>query len=352
MAADAPDASGTPPLTAGKKVLFLAVIGLALLAAAEGLSQVTLRIAYGRATESERLNDYDVEIGWVNMTNRRVVDRYGPGKHATHNSSGLRATREYTQEVPRGRYRVLFVGDSFTYGVDVGDDSTYVAQLERLAPSIEPVNMAVAGYGVDQMYLSYLRNQSQLDANALVLAFIGDDLRRMKLSAFLTQNPKPRLFLQGDGLRVANVPVPAWGLTARSSWRRELPNSMALVQILRSITDMFVQRYDPLPVAERVFTSLNVTTRERNRRFAVVYLPAQSDVTAPAANPEVAALSAWAFGAQIPFVDLTDPFKVAVKAQSAPLFVKDGKHYSEAGHTVVAGLMLDSLRAAFPDAPR
>ena len=340
------------PRRSGKKFLFLTVIGLVLLAAAEGVAQVALRVAYGRATESDRLIDYDVELGWVNMKNRRAVDRYGPGKHATHNAMGLRAAREYTREIPPGRYRVLFIGDSFTYGIDVGDDSTYIAQLERQAPSIEPVNMAVAGYGVDQMYLSFLRNQSQLDANLLVLAFIGDDLRRMKLNAFLTQYPKPRLFLQGDGLRVANVPVPAWGLTARSSWRSEFPNSTALVQILRSINDVFVQRYDPLPVAERVFTSLNDTARDRNLRFAVGYLPAQSDVTGPAANPDAAELSAWAFGAQIPFFDLTDRFKAAVKARSAPLFVKDGKHYSEAGHTVVAELMLDSLRAAFPEVPR
>jgi len=79
----------------------------------------------------------------------------------------------------------------------------------------------------------------------------------MKLTAFLTQNPKPRLFLSRERLTVTNVPVPTWGLAARTGWLEEFPNSLVLVQILRSIYEMFIQDYDPLPVAERVFAELN-----------------------------------------------------------------------------------------------
>lgn len=117
--------------------------------------------------------------------------------------------------------------------------------------------MGVAGYGIDQMYSLYMRERGRLYTNLLVLAFIGDDLRRMKLTAFLTQNPKPRLFLSRERLTVTNVPVPTWGLAARTGWLEEFPNSLVLVQILRSIYEMFIQDYDPLPVAERVFAELN-----------------------------------------------------------------------------------------------
>ena len=247
-----------PGLSIRKKVLFLAVIALLSSLMAEAASQFALRVAYGRRlNEAERLNDYDSQLGWVNMKNRRAIDRYGPNKSATHNALGLRATREYTAAIPAGRYRIIFLGDSFTYGVGVGDAGTYPAQLETLAPSIEAVNMGVAGYGIDQMYLLYMRERRRLYTNLVVLAFIGDDLRRMKLTAFLTQNPKPRLFLSRDRLTVTNVPVPTWGLAARTGWLEEFPNSLVLVQILRSIYEMFIQDYDPLPVAERVFAELN-----------------------------------------------------------------------------------------------
>ena len=341
-----------PGLSIRKKVLFLAVIALLSSLMAEAASQFALRVAYGRRlNEAERLNDYDSQLGWVNMKNRRAIDRYGPNKSATHNALGLRATREYTAAIPAGRYRIIFLGDSFTYGVGVGDAGTYPAQLETLAPSIEAVNMGVAGYGIDQMYLLYMRERRRLYTNLLVLAFIGDDLRRMKLTAFLTQNPKPRLFLSRDRLTVTNVPVPTWGLAARTGWLEEFPNSLVLVQILRSVYEMFIQDYDPLPVAERVFAELNNVAAENHQRFAVVYLPAKSDLASDRQSPAARQLQDSAARDHIPFFDLTSSFKAALTRESVPLFGKD-VHYSEAGYKAVAELLLNELRKEFPDVPR
>jgi hypothetical protein len=341
---------GDQELSIRKKIFFLAVIALLSILMAEAASQLALRVAYGRRlTEAERLNDYDPQLGWVNMKNRRGVDRYGLNKTATHNALGLRATREYSAAIPAGRYRIIFLGDSFTYGVGVGDAGTYPAQLETLAPSIEAVNMGVVGYGIDQMYLSYMSDGGRLDTNLLVLAFIGDDLRRMKLTAFLVQNPKPSLFLTGDHLTVTNVPVPTWGVATRSGWLAEFPNSLALVQILRSVYDMFVQDYDPIPVAERVFADLNSVASKKHQRFAVVYLPARTDLTNE--SPAARKLRDFAARDHIPFFDLTNPFKEALTRESAPLFGKD-VHYSQAGYKVIAELLLNELRKGFPDVPR
>jgi hypothetical protein len=101
------------------------------------------------ATEAERLVEYDARLGWANIKNRRALDRYGPGRNATHNP-GLRAIHEYDVGVLAGRYRIVFLGDSYTYGVDTGDMSNFVAQIEALAPRSR-LNMYVPGYGVDQM---------------------------------------------------------------------------------------------------------------------------------------------------------------------------------------------------------
>jgi lysophospholipase L1-like esterase len=342
--------AGEPALSIRKKLLFLAIIALLSILMVEAASQAALRVAYGRRlTEAERLNDYDPLLGWVNISNRRAVDRYGPNKTTTQNAMGLRATREYTAAIPAGRYRITFLGDSFTYGVNADDAGTYPARMESLAPSIESVNMAVAGYGIDQMYLSYMRDGGRLDTNLLVLAFIGDDLRRMKQSGFLVQNPKPRLFLNGDRLTVANVPVPTWGLAARRGWLHELPNSLASVQIARSIYDLFVQDYDPVPLAERVFSELNKATAAKHQRFAVVYLPARTDLDQPL--PAARALQQSAARDHIPFFDLTLAFNDAQARDPVPLFGKD-VHYSDAGYGVIAAVLLKDLRDTFPDVPR
>lgn len=345
--------AGEHRLSMRRKALYSSIIVLLWLLLAEMGAQVALRLAYGgRATEAERLHEYDSQLGWVNMKNRRALDRYGINKHATHNSLGLRATQEYTAAVPARRYRMIFLGDSFTYGVDVGDEGTFVAQLESLASSIEVVNMGVAGYGIDQMYLWYMREQTRFAADLLVLAFIEDDLRRMKLSAFLTQNPKPRLLLSGDTITVTNVPVPTWGVSARTGWLDEFPNRTALVQILRSVYDMFLQDYDPLPVAERVFADLNRLSREKQQRFALVYLPAKADLVSDRRTAAARHFQEFAARDRILFFDLTDKLKVALKQRSVSLFVENGGHYSEAGYKVVAESLLNDLRRVFPEVPR
>ncbi len=336
-----------------RKLLYASIIVLLWLLLAETGAQVALRVAYGpRLNEAELLHEYDAELGWVNMKNRRALDRYGTDKHATHNLSGLRATREYTAAVPAGRYRIIFLGDSFTYGVDVGDGGTFVAQLESLASSIETVNMGVAGYGIDQMYLLYEREQARYAADLLVLAFIEDDVRRMKLSAFLTQNPKPRLLLSGNTLSVANVPVPTWGVSARTGWLEEFPNRTALVQVLRSLREMLFQDYDPFPVAERILDDLNALSRERKQRFAVVYLPARTDLASDRRTDAARRFQEFAARADVPFVDLTDKLKVALKQQNVPVFVANGGHYSEAGYKLVAESLLSDLRKELPGVPR
>ena len=173
----------------------------------------------------------------------------------------------------------------------------------------------------------------------------------MKLSAFLVQNPKLRLFLSGGRLTVANIPVPTWGLAARTGWIEELPNSLAFVQILRSVYDLFVKDYDPLPVAERVFADLNNVASQKHQRFAVIYLPAESDIARDRQSPIARQLQDSATRDHIPFFDLTAPFKEAMTLTSAPLFGK-GVHYSEAGYKVIGELLLKELRKGIPDVPR
>ncbi len=336
-----------------KRILFTSVLVLVLVLFAEAAGQIVLRVAYGRrASEVERLVDYDARLGWANIKNKVSPDRYGPGEHATHNSIGMRGTREYSVAPADSRYRIAFLGDSFTYGVDTGDETTFVALLETLEPSIEALNMGSPGYGIDQMYLSYRDERAAFKTDLLVLAFIEDDFRRMKLRSFMTQNPKPRLFLDGKRIEVTNVPVPTWGVPADRGWLAELPSSMALVQIPRSAYDMLWLDYDPWPIAERLFSDLNQRSQANGQRFALLYLPAITDFADGHDGSTARRVHEFAVREGIPFLDITDEFRSATELSSAPLFGVDQKHYSEAGYELAAELLLSQLRDALPEVPR
>jgi hypothetical protein len=70
----------------------------------------------------------------------------------SNNSLGWRGRREY-REVKPTDYRVLFLGDSFTYGLGVNDDQTFAAQVEKDLRaglgSVEVMNAGCPGKGTD-----------------------------------------------------------------------------------------------------------------------------------------------------------------------------------------------------------
>ena len=128
----------------------------------------------------------------------------------TVNSQGFRAAADVVTPKPDSRQRLLFVGDSFTFGVGVDDSAAYPARVDaRLrrwcdAP-VEIVNAGVGGFGTSHE-LSFLQHYGwRLDPDMVVLGFLTSDPEDNSL------NGLHRLV---DG-RLEEIPAsqrPGWGL--------------------------------------------------------------------------------------------------------------------------------------------
>ena len=98
--------------------------------------------------DDEEMNVFDAEIG---KTLRPGYKGTSLGVEIEINSHGLRSP-ETTLEKPVGTYRILVLGDSWTFGVGVVQDETYPAQLEGIlrqrfpGRDIEVINAGVSGY--------------------------------------------------------------------------------------------------------------------------------------------------------------------------------------------------------------
>ena len=106
-----------------------------------------------------------------------------PGKMVTisTNSLGLRGP-ETTIEKPPNTKRILFLGDSYTFGVYCNDDEVYPRVLERFysseSPRVEALNAGYAdGWSPDEHY-AWLKNRGLSFRPDLVVYgfFIGNDL--------------------------------------------------------------------------------------------------------------------------------------------------------------------------------
>lgn len=101
---------------------------------------------------------------------------------------------------------VLATGDSYTQGDEVADAETWPAYLQGLVRR-RTINAGVAAYGLDQTVLRTERLAGELHPAAIVVGFIGDDVRRSELSRAWGVE-KPYFDLKGGTLELHNVPVP------------------------------------------------------------------------------------------------------------------------------------------------
>lgn len=118
----------------------------------------------------------DAVRGWKNRPNAKVD--YGEPEFSIvveHNSLGYRSP-EISREKPPGRFRILALGDSMTYGIGVENDETFCAVLGQLDPRLEVINAGANGYGTSQELLVLREEGLGLRPDLVLVAFFWNDL--------------------------------------------------------------------------------------------------------------------------------------------------------------------------------
>ena len=110
--------------------------------------------------------------------------RFEGEAHININSAGFRGP-EFSREKPAGVYRIAVIGDSFTVGLDVPDEKTFIHVLEtRLAgcgvlqgKKIQVLNFGVGGYGTTQELILLRKRALAFHPDMVLLMFFsGNDV--------------------------------------------------------------------------------------------------------------------------------------------------------------------------------
>jgi hypothetical protein len=172
---------------------------------------------------------YDAELGYTPKPGVHQVS----GARATIDARGLRENGGAALPGPA----ILALGDSFTFGDEVDDRSTWPAALERRLGR-RVWNAGVFGYGLDQVALRAEKLGAELAPVALVVKVIPEDVSRCEYAYRFSH--KPWFALDGGALALRNVPVPRPESPppGDSAWRRALSHSF--------LADFALRRLDPL----------------------------------------------------------------------------------------------------------
>ena len=107
------------------------------------------RCAPDYLVETRGVHVFSETYGWAPRAGASaVID----GKRVSFNAGGYRG-RELALRRARDRTRVIVLGDSIAFGLDVSDDETFTYLLDARENGIEAGNLAVQGYGPGQELL-------------------------------------------------------------------------------------------------------------------------------------------------------------------------------------------------------
>jgi carbamoyltransferase len=325
---------------------------------------------------------------FVPNLNARIPNELG-GYYVKTNKQGFRSELEFCKE--RGnRPRILFFGDSNTAGDGCNNHERF-PELVGHALDAEVYNYGLPGSGTDQQLLVFEQFARDVEADLIVLGISVHNIDRIvvaaresvdRLTGKRVMVPKPYFSLEGEELRLHNVPVPLSRpavetapsngdrdrVPQRQQWLSNLrefyqqnPKLAQLRELLQNrfpgVKSEIVRkiRFQPHPayltpqsrgwqlmqaILKRFFSVTSPVP------VLVVPIPTYSfyfDEVKPIYQKLYESLAAPENGVQV--VDVTSPLRQLSVEERTRLSFKYDSHFSPFGHQKLAGLITEEIRS-------
>ena len=253
--------------------------------------------------------------------------------------------------------RILAVGDSFTFGNDVGEHENFSYLLSKQIPRVEVLNMGVPGYGIDQAYLKYRSFGRSYRPDVILFGVYVSDYERSSVT--FTSYAKPKFTVVDGRLMLTNQPVP----TVQESLKRidaSLAEKVYIFELLKNAVrkikygskarqNFFAENS---ALITQIFSELKSSLSDR-QTLLIVHIPkGESLIKQKPFREEVSnSLVAIYEKLRIPYIDLRRAFMsddIAPTSVVKTYYVEDSNgsvgHLSVRGHAKVAELIVEALK--------
>jgi lysophospholipase L1-like esterase len=332
-----------------------------------------------------RTVQYHPILGWSGHPNFAETN---DGIRFQTNSLGYR-DREPVEPENGQKLRVLFLGDSFTWGDEVKLEERFSSLLEASCglqcdrlPPIQAINTGIIGYGTAQSFLQYVLTRKEHRFDVVILGlFTGNDLTD-NAAVDSPSGPRPRLIpcdpkSAGQELCLEGVPVapvvdwpehrlinPRGEIARTFGWsgmitlasRRRAPGFLIekriadMREVLNPLPFPIVERTSEAPIEDRIgqltaiLAALDQTIRGEGKAFGVLVFPSARVYAGDAGDElrEYREVLAVLDGLDIPFVDYYEKTK---DSRWENLFFGLQDHWRPSGHQEAAKLLRQLLVA-------
>ncbi len=334
-------------------------IAVASLVVFFGVSELLVRIYYPGLLHEQQMfvpADYmDSAVLKKNLDKTVISKSSGFQYHVTTNKLGLRSLKEISLIKTDGSYRILCLGDSFTFGLGVNDDETYPHYLEKIfsdnrLEDISVINAGFAdGWGPGTEYL-YLKSKiERLDPDLVILGFcMESDLTDVwKNEWILAENGLPT-----DIIHPGNK-IPTF-----------IKHNIGLYQFLRIHFAPAIQRFllgiesgqsefpyydEAWERVQHLILSMKTISNDHGARFVILTMPTKDVVLDEKYGKTSFGLSLSGqiidFGRDndIPVIDLVEPFSTYTTDKLDKMHINKEGHWNNAGTLETASVIYSIL---------
>ena len=163
----------------------------------------------------------DEELFWRLAPNTSLAKERGPFFGVIANRQGLREDHEIPLEKPKDNLRVLFLGDSCTFGYGLDHTEGYVDVAEQLLKKqlqmpVECINAGVPGYTLFQGLQLWKTSGNQLHPDIVVVCFGGNDMSSWDGMTDLQHHDRLKQSQPPGILRASSICRRLWGTLNRA----------------------------------------------------------------------------------------------------------------------------------------
>jgi hypothetical protein len=245
------------------------------------------------------------------------------------NSAGMRSP-ELTLQKPETDLRLMFVGDSITYGTTQVDQQDIFAELIRTRLShslhrpVDEVNASANGWAISNEY-GFLRSRGIWDADFVVLVLNSGDLSQ----PFSSLTDSPGTFTSSPRTAIGE-------LVTRVLLK--LYHAQDAGTSVRPDADVERNNLEDL-------SRIAALVQSQGGKLVLVFVPFRRDIPPQMQSSAPASITAWAKKAAVDLLDLT----AVVSAYSREdVTLRDGMHYNKTGNDLIATAIQRYLEGRYP----
>jgi lysophospholipase L1-like esterase len=215
------------------------------------------------------------------------------------NEDGLNQLMNFPVEDSGNKFRIVILGDSFTFGQNVNTQDNYPSKLQKLLDEkcqkrFEVLNLGVGGYDIQFAVERFKERGIKYDPDLVIWLIIGDDLMRMS-NLIIPKISEIRKELEESGEYERYIKHgrfnPAW-TQAREEVIEQLGGEDAVLRLQREYLNEFAKYFK-----KKLIVATFPYTKEREKNFLKEFVnsrentifyddvPIHSDNTFPDGHP-------------------------------------------------------------------